>query len=110
PSNGEYELPAIDRTIPPSYASRFSHANEKAEPGFYSVLLDKHKILAELTATQRVGFHRYTFDNADKASITLDLGWRDKVLETKYDLVSPTRIEGFRVSSSWAKNQKVFFV
>ena len=43
------------------YASKFSHANEKAEPGYYSVKLDDDGILAEMTATKRVGFHRYTF-------------------------------------------------
>jgi putative alpha-1,2-mannosidase len=43
------------------YRSRFSHANEKAEPGYYRVFLDDSKVLAELTATDRVGLHRYTF-------------------------------------------------
>ncbi len=110
PSNGDFMLPATDRTIPPSYASKFSHENEKAEPGYYSVLLDRDHILTELTATARVGLHRYTFNTRDKANITLDLGWRDKVIESDIKLVSPTRIEGFRRSSSWAKEQTIFFV
>src|SRR4029079_12242308 len=65
------------------YASKFSHANEKAEPGYYSVKLDDDGILAEMTATKRVGFHRYTFPKAGRANIILDLRWRDKVFETE---------------------------
>src|SRR6476469_554045 len=51
------------------YASKFSHANEKAEPGYYSVRLDDDNILAEMTTTARVGFHRYTFPQTNDANI-----------------------------------------
>ena len=91
------------------YASKFAHANEKAEPGYYSVKLDDDGILAEMTATKRVGFHRYTFPNAGKASVVIDLNWRDRILQTEAQVVG-NRIEGFRESSSWAKDQKVYFV
>lgn len=91
------------------YASRFSHANEKAEPGYYSVRLDDDGILAEMTATSRVGLHRYTFPKSDNANIVLDLGWRDKVLDMRYEIEND-RIEGYRRSSSWAKDQTVYFV
>lgn len=93
------------------YASKFSHANEKAEPGYYSVMLDDDGIFAEMTATKRVGFHRYTFPKTDSALITLDLKWRDRLLdsEIKFDARN-NRIEGFRRSSSWAKDQTVYFV
>jgi putative alpha-1,2-mannosidase len=92
------------------YPSKFSHANEKAEPGYYSVKLDDDNILAELTSTTRVGLHRYTFPKTDRANITLDLGWRDKVLDSNIELVGTRRVEGFRRSSSWAKNQTIYFV
>jgi predicted alpha-1,2-mannosidase len=92
------------------YASRFSHANEKAEPGYYLVKLDDDNIFAEMTATARVGFHRYTFPQSDKANIILDLKWRDKVLDSEIKVVGKNRIEGFRRSSSWAKDQIVYFV
>ena len=93
------------------YASRFSHANEKAEPGYYSVKLDDYGILAELTATTRVGFHRYTFPETDQANLILDLKWRDRWVETNVSLDGPNRtIVGMRRSSSWAKNQTVYFV
>ena len=92
------------------YASKFSHENEKAEPGYYSVKLDDDNIFAEMTATERVGFHRYTFPKSDKANIILDLKWRDKVLESELKVVGNNRIEGYRRSSSWAKDQVVYFV
>src|SRR5688500_2961179 len=62
------------------YTSKFSHASEKAEPGYYSVRLDDTEIVAEMTTTKRVGFHRYTFPKSDTANIILDLNWRDRVI------------------------------
>jgi len=92
------------------YASKFSRASEKAEPGYYSVKLDDDGILAEMTATTRVGFHQYTFPKAERYNVILDLNWRDKVSEVKGYPVGDRRVEGFRSSSSWAKNQVVYFV
>lgn len=92
------------------YASKFSHENEKAEAGYYSVKLDDDNIFAEMTATKRVGFHRYTFPQSGEANIILDLKWRDKVLDSELKIVGKNRIEGFRRSSSWAKDQAVYFV
>jgi predicted alpha-1,2-mannosidase len=93
------------------YASKFSHANEIATPGYYSVLLEDENIFAEMTTTSRAGFHRYTFPNkTDDAKIALDLAWRDKVLNSEIKIVGKNRVEGFRRSESWAKNQSVYFV
>jgi predicted alpha-1,2-mannosidase len=106
------------------YASKFSHQNEKAEPGYYSVKLDDDNILAEMTATPRVGLHRYTFPKTDTATLIMDLGWRDKVLDAEIQITDSesflytsgkeefirSRIEGYRRSSSWAKDQAVYFV
>jgi predicted alpha-1,2-mannosidase len=91
-------------------ASKFSHRSENAEPGYYSVMLEDEGILAELTATARVGFHRYTFPKGRGGVITLDLEWRDKYLGSEVWAVDERRIEGLRRSSSWAKNQTVYFV
>src|SRR5437667_5025244 len=74
-----------DKTVN-GYASKFSHANEKAEPGYYSVKLDDDGIFAEMTATKRVGMHRYTFPADSEAKITLDLTWRDKTLMSQIDV------------------------
>jgi len=90
--------------------STFSHQDEKAEPGYYSVKINDRKLLVELTATTRVGFQRYTFPKSEDAGIHLDLLWRDKTLKSEVKHVSNRRIEGFRRSSSWAKNQTVYFV
>lgn len=92
------------------YASKFSHENEKAEAGYYSVLLEDENILAEMTATKRVGLHRYTFpEKTDNAKFTLDLEWRDELLKSTITHIGNKRIEGFRRSKSWAKDQIVYF-
>ena len=95
------------------FGSKFSHENEKASPGYYSVKLEDG-ILVELTATNRVGFHRYTFpkkqEGPPNVNITLNLKWRDEPLDTQINVIGTRRIEGFRRSNSWAKNQTVFFV
>ncbi len=99
-----------DRSIN-GYASKFSHANEKAEPGYYSVKLDDDGIFAEMTATKRVGFHRYTFAEKEIPQLLLDINWRDKLNDGRF-ILAPDRksIRGYRQSTSWAKNQKVYFV
>lgn len=110
PTVGDDKLFAAPTTnIQDGYISKFAHANERAEPGYYSVKLDATGITAELTATNRVGFHRYTFPKAGKVNVILDLGWRDKVKSSQMKILGD-RVEGFRHSSSWAKDQKVYFV
>ena len=99
--------PSPDNKI---YGSAFSHANEKATPGYYSVKLDNNNILAELTTTTRVGFHRYTFTSGKKAAIILDLKHRDEVLQNEINIVDNTTITGLRRSKDWADNQYVYFV
>lgn len=101
-------MPTIGDVDFNNFKSTFSHDNEKAEAGYYSVKID-NGVTAELTATKRVGFHRYTFPKTDKANIVLDLKWRDKVLDSGLKIVGKNRIEGFRRSNSWAKDQTVYF-
>jgi predicted alpha-1,2-mannosidase len=90
------------------YSSTFSHANEKASAGFYSVKLDKHNIDVRLTSSNRVGFHEYTFNNAGNANIILDLNHRDKLLYGEVRIVNPTTIEILRRSEAWARDQYVY--
>ena len=92
------------------YASTFSHRNETAAPGYYSVKLDEGDITAEMTATARVGFHRSTFPATSEANLILDLKHRDQVLDSELKIVGANRIEGYRRSSSWAQDQVVYFV
>lgn len=109
PTIGDDKLFAMPtKNIADGYVSKFSHANEKAEPGYYSVKLDATGIAVELTSTQRVGFHRYSFPKAGKVNVILDLGWRDKILSSQM-LIRGDSVEGFRHSTSWAKDQKVYF-
>ena len=100
-------LPAADNKI---YGSKFSHTNEKATPGYYSVKLDDDNILAELTATLRVGFHRYSFSSPGKHNVILDLKHRDEVLESSIIILNNHTIAGLRRSKAWANDQSVYYV
>ncbi len=90
------------------YSSTFSHANEKASAGFYSVKLDKHNIDVRLTTSTRVGFHEYTFNKAGQANIILDLNHRDKLLEGRVKIIDDKTIEVLRRSEAWARDQYVY--
>lgn len=92
-----------------SYADR---SREVAEPDYYSVPLLRYDILAEMTATSRVGFHRYTFPASDSTAIVFDLengGCWDKATDTRIEAEGNDALKGWRFSKGWARNQKVFF-
>ena len=94
-----------------SYADR---TKEVVRPGYYSVPLTRYGVTAEMTATPRVGFHRYAFPTSDEAALVFDLengGCWDKATDTGFILSDDsTRLSGWRYSSGWAKDQKVWFV
>ena len=94
------------------YVSRFSHANEKASPGYYRVFLDDPKVTAEMTATARTGFHRYTFPTTDKAHFILDLvhGVSEKAYEAQLTVENNSTITGYRKTHGWSSDRSVFFV
>lgn len=81
------------------YRSRFSPKNQVAEPGYYKVLLDDYNITVELTATKRVGFHRYTFPKSDSAHIIFDIGSvqgeSGAVTDAGIKMIDDTHFEGF---------------
>ena len=92
---------------------KFSHANETVRPGYYAIRLQDPNVFVELTATQRVGFHRYTFGaDMNKAMLRIDLkqgiGW-DNWRKSEIKLENPTMVTGFRQSVGWARNQYVYF-
>ena len=93
-------------------STRFTHANEKVHPGYYSVQLTDPNVLVELTATERCGFHRYTFQNGAKPQLALDLsqciGW-DKLNDCLLTQETPTRLTGFRRSNGWAADRRIYF-
>ncbi|MBP1223820.1 GH92 family glycosyl hydrolase [Flavobacterium sp. 1355] len=95
------------------YKSKYNHVNEKTTPGSYQVFLEDPKINVELTSSQRTAFHKYTFAKDDKQSVVVDLGFAinwDKALKTAIKIEDEYTISGYRFSTGWAKNQKVFFV
>jgi len=92
------------------YASPFSHVKEFASPGFYSVYLDKYKVRADLTVTQRAGFHRYAFPKSDKAGFIIDLKHREEVLESTIEVIGNNEVRGMHRTRGWAQSKYVYFV
>ena len=93
--------------------SMADRSQECVKPGYYSVPLTRYGIKAEMTATARVGLHRYTFPQATDAAIIIDLengGCWDESTGTFMQAEGNNRIVGHRYSKGWAKNQKIFFV
>ncbi len=91
------------------YRSKYSHTNEKAEAGYYSVVLDNSKTKVELTSSPRVGLHRYTFANGGDNWILLDLKHRDEVIGSHLEIVNDHTLRGYRFSKAWANDQRVYF-
>ncbi|MDR1516837.1 MAG: GH92 family glycosyl hydrolase [Dysgonamonadaceae bacterium] len=92
--------------------SLFRRETETAKPGYYAVHLDRFNIDVALTATKRVGFHKYTFPKSDNAKIIIDLehgiGW-DAPAEGYLTQENDSVISGYRYSKGWANNQQIFF-
>ena len=113
PTVGEQQYDPQDyssQTLP--YASAFSHQNETAEPGYYSVFLDRYGVKAELTATSRTAFHRYTFPETDDAGFILDMDYsiqHQTNLDMQVEVVSDTEIRGHKLTEYWAFDQQVSF-
>lgn len=88
-------------------------STEHSVPGYYAISLPRYNVTAELTATNRVGLHRYTFPESEEAAIVFDLengGCWDKATGTEMKAEGNNRIVGYRNSTGWAKDQKVYFV
>jgi predicted alpha-1,2-mannosidase len=93
------------------YREKFSHQNEKASPGYYSVKLD-NGISAAFTATERCGLHQYTFPAGSQPVIRFDLGFAinwDAPVSTMIQQVNDSTIAGYRYSKGWANNQRIYF-
>ncbi|GIJ96836.1 hypothetical protein CAPN001_14050 [Capnocytophaga stomatis] len=116
----QYPKAALEFRNQVPYKSRYSHQNEKAEPGYYQVFLEDPKVNAELTADQYVGYHKYTFQKGDTQSVILNLGFAinwdsptEMFIEQSNRKLDGQNvgniITGHRFSTGWAKNQKVFF-
>lgn len=94
------------------YGSHYTHAHETAKPGYYAVTLEDYRIKVELTASERVGFHKYTFPANEEGHIIVDLkegiGW-DAPVETYITKKDDYTLEGYRYSKGWAVDQRLWF-
>jgi predicted alpha-1,2-mannosidase len=96
------------------YRSTFRKETESASPGYYTVHLDDPGVKAELTVTSRAGFHRYTFPSTDSARIILDLihgiyNYDGKNLWSYIKFINDTTIQGYRITSGWARTRYLYF-
>jgi predicted alpha-1,2-mannosidase len=111
PVNGEPPFDNGFETGPDAgYASRFDKGSERAEPGWYAVRLADYGIDVELTATERTGMHRYRFHEGEPAWVLVDLAHRDEVVDSSLTVVDDHEISGWRHSTGWADDQRVYFV
>ncbi|WP_184543461.1 GH92 family glycosyl hydrolase [Mucilaginibacter sp. FT3.2] len=100
------------KSMQSGYVSLFSHNDEVVKPGYYKVKLKRYDIGVELTASTRVGMHKYTFPASKDAHIVIDLqegiGW-DKAYETYIKQEDKYTISGYRFSKGWAVDQRIYF-
>jgi predicted alpha-1,2-mannosidase len=93
------------------YAAKFSHKNEIAEPGYYSVLMN-NGIKAEFTVLERAGIHRYTFPEGGNSTLIINLGFAinwDQPYQTSINVADSFLITGTRLSKGWAADQHLYF-
>jgi len=113
PTAGDQVIDVQDNTLQNlPYASPFSHENEVAEPGYYSVKLDRYDILAEMTATKRVALHRFTYPATDKSGMIIDMDYsiqHQKNLDMAIEVLSDTEIRGWKMTEYWAFDQQIYF-
>ena len=115
PIAGEVKLERGDSKTPRSgYRSAFRHDDEVAQPGYYAVTLDDYKIRAELTASERVGVHRYRYPGGQAAHVLIDLrtslyDYPGKVLWSRVRLRADGTVTGFRETRGWAPGRQLYF-
>ncbi len=115
PNVGEVKWnPGTREDVEEGYRAPFSHADEKMTPGYYSVPLHDRNVLAELTATERVGLHRYTFQSAGPSHFVLDFShsYNDPlspVADATLELVGNDMVTGGRTVHAWAEGRKIYF-
>ncbi len=113
PTVGEQDITQeAEKAQTKSYASAFSHENEIAEPGYYSVMLDRYNVKAEITSTTRGALHRWTFPKSDDAGVIVDLDYslEEQVnKEMQLEVVSDTEIVGHKMTKYWAFDQYINF-
>lgn len=119
PTTGQIKTEAGDADKPGSgYRSAYSHSNETARAGYYQVMLTDYHINAELTATERVGMHRYTFPQSNSAHIIIDMDhtlpkqrtyYTCRIQDAQLRVINNKTIEGYRLITGWAYSRRVYF-
>lgn len=101
-----------EEIVKQKFISKFNHKNEKASTGYYSVLLKDFNITSELTAALRSGLQKHTFNNDGNEFVQLDLAYSknwDDPTETFIKIIDDHTVCGYRYSTGWAKDQRVYF-
>ncbi|MBC7936447.1 MAG: glycoside hydrolase family 92 protein [Rhizobacter sp.] len=115
PTVGKLQMnPGVAADPLTGFRSGFSHNDEKAAAGYYSVLLKDDNIKAELTASTRVGFHQYSFPKTDQAHIILDLmsgvyNYEGKTVWTFVRVLNDSTVTGYRQTNGWSRTRTVYF-
>ena len=113
PTVGEQDITQEEeRGQTKAYASAFSHEREKAEPGYYSVMLDRYGIQAEITSTTRGAIHRWTFPKTEDAGVIVDLDYslEDQTnIGMQLEVISDTEVVGHKMTKYWAFDQYINF-
>ena len=115
PTIGNLQLnPGVSDNPASGYRSSYRKETESASPGYYRVHLDEPDVEAELTATVRCGFHRYTFPESDSAHLILDLdhgiyNYDGKVQWAYIRIINDSLIAGYRITSGWGRTRYIYF-
>lgn len=111
PVSGDF-VPSKNDKEQYSWQAKYTHQNETVKPGYYAIEIEKYNIKAELTATERVGFHKYNFKNEGNSKVVVDLkygtGW-DNLTKGEIKKIGNNSIQGLRFSKGWANDQRVFY-
>lgn len=115
PQTGKLQLnPGTAKNPNAGYRSRYNHNTEKASVGYYEVTLADYNVRAQLTTTQRVGVHRYTFPDVDEARLIIDLmhgiyNYDGKVLWSSLRVENDTLLTGYRITNGWSRANYTYF-
>ena len=115
PQTGKLQLnPGTAKNPDAGYRSRYNHNTEKAYVGYYEVTLADYNVRAQLTTTQRVGVHRYTFPDVDEARLIIDLmhgiyNYDGKVLWSSLRVENDTLLTGYRITNGWSRANYTYF-
>lgn len=108
-------LPFTDEIPAKKPVGNFSHETEEASPGYYKVVVEPWNVKSELTATQRTGWHKYTFPEGSDAKIMIDLShvlqpnWGHRILEGELKIIDEYTVEGYRQTTGWAAYDPIYF-